>query len=52
MSGEKDSEGLQNELQDWVRKEIGPIAKPDIIQIAPGAASYACGHDPSREWRC
>ena len=43
MSGEKDSESLQNELQDWVRKEIGPIAKPDIIQIAPGLPKTRSG---------
>ena len=43
MSGEKDSEDLQNELQDWVRKEIGPIAKPDIIQIAPGLPKTRSG---------
>ncbi len=43
MSGEKDSEGLQKELQDWVRKEIGPIAKPDIIQIAPGLPKTRSG---------
>jgi acetyl-CoA synthetase len=24
------------ELRDWVRKEIGPIASPDLIQFAPG----------------
>ena len=43
MSGEKDSESLQNELQDWVRKEIGPIAKPDIIQIVLGLPKTRSG---------
>ena len=28
------SEGLRSELKRWVRKEIGPIAAPDVIQWA------------------
>ena len=43
MSGEKTSEDLLNELQGWVRKEIGPIAKPDIIQFAPGLPKTRSG---------
>jgi acetyl-CoA synthetase len=31
------------ELQNWVRKEIGPIAKPDIIQWAPGLPKTRSG---------
>lgn len=30
---EPSSEAIQNELRDWVRSEIGPIAAPDLIQI-------------------
>jgi acetyl-CoA synthetase len=29
------SDSLKKELRDWVRKEIGPIASPDLIQFAP-----------------
>jgi len=36
MSGEQPSEELRKELVQWVRKEIGPIAQPDLIQFAPG----------------
>jgi len=43
MSGEKSSNELLKELQNWVRKEIGPIAKPDIIQFAPGLPKTRSG---------
>ena len=43
MSGEKNSDELLMELQDWVRKEIGPIAKPDIIQFSPGLPKTRSG---------
>ena len=43
MSGEKNSNELLKELQDWVRKEIGPIAKPDIIQFSPGLPKTRSG---------
>jgi acetyl-CoA synthetase len=43
MSGEKSSDELLNELQNWVRKEIGPIAKPDIIQFSPGLPKTRSG---------
>ncbi|MFL5370460.1 MAG: acetate--CoA ligase, partial [Myxococcales bacterium] len=36
MAGEQPSEELRRELVGWVRKEIGPIASPDLIQFAPG----------------
>ena len=29
------TEALRNELRNWVRREIGPIATPDFIQWAP-----------------
>ena len=35
MQGEVPSEDLLNELKQWVRKEIGPIATPDLMQWAP-----------------
>ncbi len=35
MNGEEPSEDLRKELETWVRTEIGPIAKPDLIQWAP-----------------
>ena len=34
-SGNEPSEDLRKELVTWVRKEIGPIASPDLIQWAP-----------------
>ena len=33
----------KRQLQDWVRKEIGPIAKPDIIQFSPGLPKTRSG---------
>ncbi|WP_426416381.1 acetate--CoA ligase [Aestuariirhabdus sp. LZHN29] len=38
-----DSEELKTELRQWVRREIGPIATPDIIQWAPGLPKTRSG---------
>ncbi len=38
-----ESEKLRKELVTWVRKEIGPIATPDIIQWAPGLPKTRSG---------
>jgi acetyl-CoA synthetase len=43
MSGEKPDEGLKTELKNWVRKEIGAIASPDLIQFAPGLPKTRSG---------
>jgi acetyl-CoA synthetase len=43
MEGVEPSEELRAELQQWVRKEIGPIAKPDLIQWAPGLPKTRSG---------
>ncbi|MGZ5828351.1 MAG: acetate--CoA ligase [Xanthobacteraceae bacterium] len=43
MSGEKPTEELRKELVQWVRKEIGPIASPDLIQFAPGLPKTRSG---------
>jgi acetyl-CoA synthetase len=37
------SEQLRNELRDFVRKEISPIATPDLIQWAPGLPKTRSG---------
>ena len=36
-------EDLKKELVQWVRKEIGPIASPDLIQFAPGLPKTRSG---------
>ena len=41
--GVKTSEELLKELKQWVRKEIGPIASPDLIQFAPGLPKTRSG---------
>jgi acetyl-CoA synthetase len=43
MSGQEPSEELRKELVAWVRKEIGPIASPDLIQFAPGLPKTRSG---------
>ncbi len=35
MNGEEYTDELKNEIKNWVRKKIGPIATPDQIQWAP-----------------
>jgi len=43
IKGVEPSDELRTELQNWVRKEIGPIAKPDLIQWAPGLPKTRSG---------
>ena len=40
LAGDED---LKKELVQWVRKEIGPIASPDLIQFAPGLPKTRSG---------
>ncbi len=42
-AGEEPSDGLRDELNNWVRKEIGAIAKPDWLQWAPGLPKTRSG---------
>jgi len=41
--GVEENDALRKELVQWVRKEIGPIATPDIIQWAPGLPKTRSG---------
>ncbi|WP_142850586.1 acetate--CoA ligase [Telmatospirillum sp. J64-1] len=43
VAGEEPSEELRKELVAWVRKEIGPIASPDLIQWSPGLPKTRSG---------
>ena len=43
MIGESLSDELNNELKQFVAKEIGAIAKPDLIQNAPGLPKTRSG---------
>jgi acetyl-CoA synthetase len=43
VAGEEHTEELRKELVNWVRKEIGPIATPDLIQWAPGLPKTRSG---------
>ena len=43
MAGQTPSDELRKELVNWVRKEIGPIATPDVIQFAPGLPKTRSG---------
>jgi acetyl-CoA synthetase len=42
-AGEASSDALRAELVAWVRREIGPIAAPDVIQWAPGLPKTRSG---------
>ena len=42
-SGEQLNGDLERELKLWVRKQIGPIATPDLIQFAPGLPKTRSG---------
>ncbi|WP_308915612.1 acetate--CoA ligase [Jannaschia sp. LMIT008] len=43
MGGQDYTDDLRAELSNWVRKEIGPIAKPDLLQWAPGLPKTRSG---------
>jgi acetyl-CoA synthetase len=43
MSGSEGSEDLRKELVAWVRREIGPIATPDIVHFTPGLPKTRSG---------
>jgi acetyl-CoA synthetase len=43
MTGTEPTEDLRKELVSWVRKEIGPIASPDLIQFAPALPKTRSG---------
>ena len=42
-AGETPDDALRDELVKWVRKEIGPIATPDLLQWAPGLPKTRSG---------
>ena len=42
-AAEEPSEELRKELIQWVGKEIGPFARPDFIQWAPGLPKTRSG---------
>ena len=41
--GEQSTGDLERDLKLWVRKQIGPIATPDVIQFAPGLPKTRSG---------
>jgi acetyl-CoA synthetase len=43
MEGIEPSDELRTELRAWVRKEIGPIASPDLLQWAPALPKTRSG---------
>ena len=42
-AGEQPSDALRSELREWVRKEIGAIAAPDLLQWAPSLPKTRSG---------
>jgi acetyl-CoA synthetase len=43
MQGIEPSDRLRKDLVAWVRKDIGPIASPDVVQFAPGLPKTRSG---------
>ena len=43
IAGREPDEALRTELRNWVRKDIGPIATPDLIQWAPALPKTRSG---------
>jgi len=43
IAGERSSGELERDLKLWVRKQIGPIATPDLIQFAPSLPKTRSG---------
>jgi len=42
-AGREPDDALETALKDQVRKEIGPVASPDVIQFAPGLPKTRSG---------
>jgi len=42
-AGERPTGDLERDLKLWVRKQIGPIATPDLIQFSPGLPKTRSG---------
>ncbi len=42
-AGEMETGDLERELKLWVRKQIGPLATPDLIQFTPGLPKTRSG---------
>jgi len=42
-AGETETGDLERELKLWVRKQIGPLATPDLIQFTPGLPKTRSG---------
>jgi acetyl-CoA synthetase len=42
-AGEKENGELERDLKLWVRKQIGPLATPDIIHFSPGLPKTRSG---------
>jgi acetyl-CoA synthetase len=42
-AGEKESGDLERDLKLWVRKQIGPLATPDLIHFTPGLPKTRSG---------
>jgi len=43
VAGREPTDELRDELRQWVRKEIGPIATPDLMQWAPALPKTRSG---------
>ena len=43
MLGESSDLDLERDLKLWVRKQIGPLATPDIIHFSPGLPKTRSG---------
>ncbi len=43
MAGQHGDDALKTELRNWVRREIGAIASPDMIQFSPGLPKTRSG---------
>jgi acetyl-CoA synthetase len=43
IAGVEPTEELRKDLVAWVRKEIGPIASPDLVQFSPGLPKTRSG---------
>ena len=42
-AGEQETGDLERELKLWVRKQIGPLATPDLIHFTPGLPKTRSG---------
>ena len=50
-AGERETGDLERDLKLWVRKQIGPLATPDLIHFTPGLPKTRSGKNNEKNFK-